>query len=397
MRVRIATPTVWNISPTTGYRRYSVRPQKARTEAFSELFDSTTLAYDNIYLPNREELILLGPPLLNLKDNLSQMRVTAKPCGASCTFRICEMDRHMRLCVSVPKNTESVLIESVLGDVEIQLYSEHEDVFSGRRVLLTLSKDNPLDWICDWIRYHRDNHGADAVLLYDNGSRTYGVETIAERISNIAGVEAACVVRWNYKYGPQGFSGRYWDSDFCQSGSLEHARWRFLQNARAVLNLDIDELALTSTSSAFEIIEAVPSGYIPFPGLWVVDTRADSTLIEQASAAWGVHREFSCTLKPRFGLQQWRGRRIRPAILNRCPHKWGAVPSRHPDKAQWQAHRINGIEQNGSAGTLIEYRHFQAINTNWKHGRRVWEPYSVKRHRIDHELKESFTKVRWST
>jgi hypothetical protein len=64
-------------------------------------------------------------------------------------------------------------------------------------------------------------------------------------------------MEWPFKYGPQGAnSWDHWDSDFCQLGAWEHARWRFLQNARSAMNSDIDELVLSkSGQSVFEAAE----------------------------------------------------------------------------------------------------------------------------------------------
>jgi len=46
--------------------------------------------------------------------------------------------------------------------------------------LVTLQKDNPLQWIKDWIRWHNHMHGVGRLILYDNGSREYGYDELAE-------------------------------------------------------------------------------------------------------------------------------------------------------------------------------------------------------------------------
>ena len=50
--------------------------------------------------------------------------------------------------------------------------------FAGRNCLMTLSRDNALDWIRDWAAFHVREHGADAVLFFDNGSTDYRPEEI---------------------------------------------------------------------------------------------------------------------------------------------------------------------------------------------------------------------------
>ena len=57
------------------------------------------------------------------------------------------------------------------------------EIFRGRRVVLAMSRDNELQWIKDWVLFVVRNHGADAVLLYDNASTKYGAEQLSARQS----------------------------------------------------------------------------------------------------------------------------------------------------------------------------------------------------------------------
>ncbi len=169
-----------------------------------------------------------------------------------------ELDRHMRITVQLRGRPDHVVLQSQMGDMRVPVIEADQKTFAGKRVLLTLSKNNRLEWICDWIRFHQDHHGANAVLLYDNNSTLYSLDELASAIANLPGIEATKVIHWPYKYGPQGHGGGFWDSDFCQSGALEDARWRYLQRARSVLNVDIDELVLPRSQSVFERVEAGP-------------------------------------------------------------------------------------------------------------------------------------------
>src|SRR5665213_36842 len=60
-----------------------------------------------------------------------------------------------------------------------------------------------------------------------------------------------------FKYGPQSTLAQgLWDSDFYQLGAWEHARWRFLTQARSAMNTDIDELVVSARGrSVFEAAE----------------------------------------------------------------------------------------------------------------------------------------------
>ena len=71
-------------------------------------------------------------------------------------------------------------------------------------MLLTLSRNNDLRWIRDWVRFHVREHGADAVLFFDNGSTGYGPPEIEAALAGIGGVGRSVCVAAVFPYGPQG-------------------------------------------------------------------------------------------------------------------------------------------------------------------------------------------------
>ena len=99
------------------------------------------------------------------------------------------------------------------------------ELFRGKRVMVTMSKDNDLAWIRDWVEFHTRNHGCDAVLLYDNGSTQYEAAKLQEIVAAIPGVDAALVVTWPFSYGPGGGGGmrKVWVA----LNGLEHQVWDF--------------------------------------------------------------------------------------------------------------------------------------------------------------------------
>jgi hypothetical protein len=394
MRIKIVDPLSWIISSNANIRREPIRPLKARINNFDELFDDKTIVYDAVHLPDRKQLLLLGPPLFNLQPIFEQMKVISLPDGMPCSFQIQNLENHTRTTIQVPINSKSINIQSTLGTFIIPLQEKYDELFTGRRVVFAISKDNHLDWIADWVRYHRDNHGADAVLIHDNSSQSYSAEELADKLSSISGIHAACVVRWPFKFGPQGFNGRYWDSFFCHGGAMEDARWRFLQNAKSVLNLDIDELMLSTGTSVFEKVEASESGYLSFNGLWAVQTRNEGVQ-QDVSPRPLLHRDLTVVLKPKLGFTSFRGLRIRPTIENRCPIKWAAVPSRHPVNVLWSLHHIKGINSAKLRHEKFEYRHFRPINTGWKYKRNIIEPFTERLHFVDPVLTCAFKKTDW--
>ena len=179
--------------------------------------------------------------------------------------------------------SRAALLNDAFRQSEIAVQPNHCDLFLDRKVLLTQSKNNELYWIGDWVRFFARSHGCDAVLFYDNGSTKYELPEIYETISSIPGIKVVVVVRWPYMRGPSGSEMRGlggservdgpptpWDSTYSQPGILEHARYRFLARAQAVVNADVDELVLTKDKvSLFELLSRSSTGYLRYPGYWI--------------------------------------------------------------------------------------------------------------------------------
>jgi hypothetical protein len=371
-------------------RRQPLRPPAFRIDGFDEKYDFDTLFYDAFFDAAGREVVALGPPLLNLRPALARMRATALPSGTPCHLRIREMDRHAQVRIAVPPGTERLTLAGELGDFVLTPRPNRCALFHGRRVLFTLSRNNRLDWIQDWIRYHRDIHGADAVLIYDNASTRYGPGELAAAIAAVSGI-AGAIVSWPFKYGPQGLDAkRFWDSDYCQNGAWEHARRCFLARARSVMNADIDELVVSNgDAGAFEAAERSPFGIVRYRGAWVPGIAGlTRTATDQAPIR---HRDFEHILRPlhsrRFG--------VLPAVADRCPPKWAVVPARCPERAQWCAHNIKRWIAALPVTARFSYRHFREINDNWKYDRSPRVAYDPVRHVHDPALAGNYSKVDW--
>jgi hypothetical protein len=254
-----------------------------------------------------------------------------------------------------------------------KVQTDNNDLFSGRRTLLTLQKDNDLAWIKDWVEFHVRTQEVDAVLVYDNGSSRYGTDDLLECLRGVAGVEVAVVVVWPFLYGPQGGSGRPWDSDFCQAGMFEHARRRFLRHALAVVNADIDELIVSSSASVVSMAQGSRLGVVAYSGQWV-----------EAVPRPDIERD-----------GEWRHRDFIYASLaeDACPPKWTVVPARVPLAFQWRTHSLRGMPV--WHRDTVKYRHFKGISTGWKYGRQVTAE-AEKSLVADVALTEAYLRAGWS-
>lgn len=339
----IKIPANWNVC------REPTRPVELRRDyfggmKFDENYDWNLLWYDAIHTNN--SVLLVGPPLNNLvKQLVSDPLVTVD--GQPLQYSHYTADR---MCLTVV-NSPNDQIRFKSGD-QIQL-SKVSTQLDNTICMFTLQKNNPISWIQQWIKYHA-TLGVESFLIYDNASDLYSASEL-ETALNSLGVFVK-VVEWAVPYGPQGFDCEYyntWDSDYAQSCMFEHAKHRYLTNARLAINADIDELLVLNTSIENIILDIERSqiaGY-KYLGRWI--EPYDVVNKTSAAAVPMNQRQFKsyyCTDSSNpYGIG----------------NKWMLIP-RLSLNSQWSVHSTTAkMEQNNS----IYYAHYLAMNTNWSWGR----------------------------
>jgi hypothetical protein len=367
------------IDPASGLGRESPRPHDLRNDRYDADFDRDTLFYDCYRVGPR--VVLQGPPFFNL---LRPLLASAPLAGEMRRWfgRPRLVTRDKRGEVWLRSGADRLTLAGPIGTYDLAIGADLSHLFAGRRVILTLSKDNAPRWIHDWVRFYRAEHQADAALIYDNGSSAY---TAAELQ---AGLRAAFpdmvihVVDWPFRYGAQGglagaVDGREapWDSDFCQTGSFQHARLRLLRQAKSVLNVDIDELVLSATGgSIFAATERSRAGFIKFAGHWISSASPGPVTPETSRHADFTHRD---------------RREDRT-----CPPKWCLVPARDdPFRITWSVHNLFGSRHNRRIDPAFSYRHMSAISTGWKEDRTITGGVHPEHHVADSALADSFVRA----
>jgi hypothetical protein len=358
-------------------RRESTRPVEFRPPGYEEAFDATTLFYDLILSRDRyrSNLIFICPPFLNLFPSFYRGRIGGKPLASTISsyyFRDLCSD------VWIPNwNSDTVPIEFDFGSYQLTPQRTATHLYQGRRVLYTHSKDNEVSWIIDWVRFHARNHGANAVLIYDNGSTKYAGEDLERSLKEAFPDFEINVVAWPYKFGPQGFKGSWWDSNFCQTCAFQAARFRFLDSASSVLNCDIDELVVSEKGeSIFDITEKSENGCISFNGRWI------------SNVTGGTTADLNSLSDLRHSYFRYLAR-TEPA----CPKKWCVVPRRCKLEESWENHIIRGKDVPSSYSDSFSYRHFLGINTNWKYQRVRPAVFDQKLHQFDEKLDQALVRA----
>lgn len=343
------------LDPEGSFRRECPRPLGLRQAGYDADFDSVTLFYD-VYRHN-DQIVFQGPPFINLFEPLRQS-LPFRSAFRSIFPKARHISGQKRGEVWLRSNDDHVTIDGPIGFYEVHVQPNLSVLFKDRRVLLTVSKDNPIHWISDWISFHVLEHAADAVLIYDNGSTLYSPGDLQAALRSSFPSIVIHVISWPFPYGPQGgaigLDGGIeapWDSDFCQSGALQHARFRCLASARSVLQMDVDELLLSSSGrSIFAAAEASSSGIIKFSGSWISPAGWEG--LDPDSRR---HADFWLKMSNTEDL---------------CTPKWCIVPTRFKGlNVSWSVHNLFGTRHNKLISSEFQFRHLRAISTNWKEKR----------------------------
>ena len=274
-----------------------------------------------------------------------------------------------------PEGTTAVRFDLGQEHWELPVGANYAAMLAGRRVLFTMSKDNDVAWIREWALWHTRLHGTDTIILFDNGSQTYGIETIEQELLRVPGLNFVALASWPGRFGrtDQALNVNPFWSHFLQITSMGVVLRRFGASAFGLLNCDIDELAAThSGRSIYDLLAEARRGLVVFRGRW----------IEAIGESANGHRGF------RSKLRDARASRSRPG-------KWVLDPTRawvhnldvHP---YW-----HWIERRPWFGKSMPqdayYRHFRGINTNWKENRTTVPPVDAVE--IDADLVDAFARM----
>lgn len=316
----------------TEHRRAAPLPEGARGPAFDAAFDATTLWYDAVTLGRR--LHLVCPKLANLAPLLAHLRVD----GDKPRLRRKSHRRHDIV------TTRAGALSLALGGHHWQTTPspDQRHLFQGLRASLHISKNNDLDWIRDWARFHISAHGLEAMLVMDNGSDAYAPEQILDALQGL-GLRRAVVLKVPQPYGPPRTKAHPGTAKYLQPAMLNLARLRFLRKARAVLNADLDELVWSRAGSVFDAALADPLGLVSFAGVW---RQPPPRTAPPFLHAQHVHE--------RKG--HWP-----------CPTKYCIRPGGPLGRLGWDVHRPEtwlpvGLRPRADMG----YWHCRGITTDWK-------------------------------
>lgn len=317
-----------------------------RDPNYDNRYDFHTLIYDCYFDPGAGEVILICPTLLNFRQLIerAEFRIDGTPAAIK---QIGDLSRGNFITFSAPSdNPQTLSLSHELFKGELAINPLHTDVFAGKNAVYAISKDNRLEWIADWARYYVNEHGANAFVIYDNHSTAYPMEALKDTLQSVDGVEATAIVRAWFPFGPGGAGNTNFNSKFLHMTMVELGRRRLLAEARAVLNVDIDELVYShSGTSIFDATAASEQGYVRIDGRWAfAEVPADGALVRHAD-----HQFIRSDGKPKVSRKY-------------CVAPTGPLKGR-----PWLTHRI--ISRRDPTDPDFGFWHFRRITNNWDYNR----------------------------
>lgn len=355
-------------------RRTTRAPSRARPDSFYERYEQRVLYYD--CFRSGRDVLLVGPPPYGLGGT----RFSGLPGKASLSAKTYRSDSVMitRLA-DVPGEVTTIRADLDSGehfDLPIQPSSVSE--FAGARLLFTMSKDNELAWIAEWARYHARVHGTDGVVFFDNGSTRYEMTEIEATIA-AQGIARVAVHSWPYIYGAPDPAVRLnpFYTQFLQVASMSVVLRRYGMASAGILNCDIDELVGSPQGTTiYDLVQQSPQGLIVMRGRYMEPVPNEGDL-------FGDHRDYSRYLAD-------------TKLATSRPKKWALDPSRGWVKSLKVHPYMHWIENrpffSKSTPEGVFYRHFRAINTNWKDRRTESLPDAGQALMVDQDYIETALK-----
>jgi hypothetical protein len=308
-------------------------------------YDRRTFAYDCIHRADARAVVFACPPLVNLWGLVTDGALTLDGRPAILRRRI-RRRRYEELWIEAGTTAPDRVALDLPGGRRIETRpSVPDDRFAGRRVLLTQLKDEPFDWIAEWVRLNVRHHGADAVLVLDNNSVRYTSADLDAHLGTL-GLAAHAVVPVPFPYGNIQAERRSKKAKFLQTSAFNVARLRGLDRAAGVLRLDIDEVAWSDAGSVFDLAQARWSGYLSLRGTWVYVPPGHDGPVR--------HADHTMVADPPHA----------------CHPKWCIRPDSPVGRQPWENHAIGPVQlaapfQTRQAGFL----HCRMLSSAWRDGR----------------------------
>jgi len=304
--------------------------------------------YGAIYISRTQVVRVYLPRSFNLSDAIRRSKFYING-TISKVLKWKTLRRYEVIELSTLENSpEQLQLHSPDFGIKSTKILDQDRTFEKRRVIYTLLRNEKLEWISDWIKFHVQEHGADAVIIADNGSTTHSCKELSDTISSISDIAAGGVFSVPLPWGHNHRAHRADDAEFLQSAMLNFVRDAFLSQSSSVLCADVDELVVAKDeTSVFDA--ARPWGYATFPGVWYYPAR------NRTSARHLDHFFYNPNDKA-------------------CPHKYVYNPKSLLGQQSLAVHSLEKLNRRLlCVGSRFHFVHCRAISRSWKFDRLDWD------------------------
>ncbi|NBO21160.1 MAG: hypothetical protein EBU97_04335, partial [Rhodobacteraceae bacterium] len=231
-------------------------------------FDAATVFYAGWQTTAENRIALYGPPLRNLKAQIRQTRFLS----GSRTLSLRSVRDHYKfskttLAGSVERGEVQFANPAFAGSLPVQ-HSMMGRAFAGKNVIYTMSKNNDLRWIVDWLTWHHKRHGANAFVIVDNQSSAYSADDLADALRSVSGYDQGMVILAPFPFGPRRQAAA--SLQYLQLAMHNMIFEQLLHRSRAVLFTDIDELVFANADlSIFDAACDSWLGVVGIAGRWM--------------------------------------------------------------------------------------------------------------------------------
>ena len=420
MGILIYRPTPVLIPEDSACRRDFLSRQSTAdtlTEADYREYDSRTIFYDVFRCDDDRKVTAIGPPPVNLRNELEKLRIT---CGGRMISH--RKREYRRLCVleltcdQITNAEKNLPLRFSFPSFDVDIEVPPSPLSSAAAVphlgLMTLQRNNPLPWILDWCRWHHRLHGVSRIVLYDNASDNR--DDLAAALTRMDEAVDIVLVDWPFPYGP----GRSHKNFFCQIGAQNHYLRRFGSADAWCLNLDIDECLMVGGGKTFTqhlhdcegngIVEVLFDSFIvpPHQGQPAMANR-------RINSYWLRNRErrghaLKFAFKPRHieyvgpHMAHPKNRVLAkliglPRLYDKaCRFFYRSVRKRLSTKRILRFFFPNKFALRDLCPDEMFFYHFRGLNTNWKPGRDFGEEaeaFDASRHVFDPFIRELFVRA----
>lgn len=328
-------------------------------EDYTKEFDNSTIFYDVIQF--HDKIILVGPPLRNFMEviNSSKIIIDGELINDDDKY-FSDEDLTTRSFIKLKNADKKNKFKIVFSDGNIQSVKINQSVaaeYENSNVLMTLSKNNEIPWIINWIKYHVINFEIDTLLFYDNGSDIYTINSLLERIkSEVPNLENIIICEFDFKYGANIQQDKLdikFDSMFLQNSLLNHCKYFLTVDNNILIWNDIDELIYGKNKVLKSELNKSP--------VLLIESKWVGTFLKKEKKDF-IHNDF---------------------IYKKNEHipsgsKWVFRPKGiSPDSYRLNIHSISNIENKKISKRKLQILHYEGINNSWKRNREITKDSSL--------------------